>query len=86
MFLNKNLSAIYRQFIGNLFHQGKIVCRILQNLMIYSVKTVSSYFSGANPRNAYRYFKVYKKFGFKAKTSFEEGLRKTIEWYEEILE
>jgi len=25
MFLNKKLSANYRQFIGNLFHQGKIV-------------------------------------------------------------
>jgi GDP-L-fucose synthase len=22
-----------------------------------------------------------KEFGFKAKTSFEEGLRKTIDWY-----
>lgn len=25
--------------------------------------------------------KAYKEFEFKAKTSFEEGLRKTIEWY-----
>ena len=25
--------------------------------------------------------KAYKEFGFKAKTQFEEGLKKTIEWY-----
>jgi len=25
--------------------------------------------------------KAEKEFGFKAKTNFEEGLRKTIEWY-----
>jgi len=25
--------------------------------------------------------KAEKEFGFRAKTSFEEGLKKTIEWY-----
>jgi nucleoside-diphosphate-sugar epimerase len=25
--------------------------------------------------------KAFEEFGFKAKTSFEEGLKKTIEWY-----
>jgi len=25
--------------------------------------------------------KAFTEFGFKAKTSFEEGLKKTIEWY-----
>jgi len=28
--------------------------------------------------------KAEKEFGFKAKTSFEEGLRKTIEWYRKV--
>jgi len=30
--------------------------------------------------------KAEREFGFKAKTSFEEGLRKTIEWYRESKE
>ena len=29
--------------------------------------------------------KAKKEFGFKAKTDFEEGLRKTIEWYKNKL-
>jgi GDP-L-fucose synthase len=28
--------------------------------------------------------KAFQEFGFKAKTPFREGLRKTIEWYKEI--
>lgn len=35
------------------------------------------------PRRLFDSSKAEKEFGFKAKTSFEEGLRKTIEWYEE---
>jgi GDP-L-fucose synthase len=27
---------------------------------------------------------AYKEFGFKAKTDFEEGLKKTIDWYKKI--
>lgn len=33
------------------------------------------------PRRMLDTSKAYREFGFKAKTSFEEGLRKTIEWY-----
>ncbi len=33
------------------------------------------------PRRCLDTSKAYKEFGFKAKTIFEEGLRKTIEWY-----
>jgi len=33
------------------------------------------------PRRCLDISKVEKEFGFKAKTSFEEGLKKTIEWY-----
>jgi len=35
-----------------------------------------------HPRRMLDVSKAYKEFGFKAKTSFEEGLKKTIEWYE----
>jgi GDP-L-fucose synthase len=37
------------------------------------------------PRRCLDTSKAYKEFGFKAKTSFEEGLKKTIEWYRENL-
>jgi len=33
------------------------------------------------PRRMLDVSKAEKEFGFKAKTSFEEGLRKTIDWY-----
>lgn len=33
------------------------------------------------PRRLLDTSKAYKEFGFKAKTSFEEGLKKTIRWY-----
>ena len=33
------------------------------------------------PRRLFDISKAEKEFGFKAKTNFEEGLRKTIEWY-----
>ena len=33
------------------------------------------------PRRCLDTTKAYKEFGFKAKTGFEEGLKKTIEWY-----
>jgi len=33
------------------------------------------------PRRMLNTSKAEKEFGFKAKTGFEEGLRKTIEWY-----
>ncbi|MEM4267123.1 MAG: GDP-L-fucose synthase [Candidatus Nanoarchaeia archaeon] len=36
---------------------------------------------GGQPRRCADTSKAYKLFGFKAKTSLEEGLRKTIEWY-----
>lgn len=35
------------------------------------------------PRRCLDTARAYKEFGFKAKTPFEEGLRKTIEWYSE---
>lgn len=35
------------------------------------------------PRRCLDVSKAETEFGFKAKTSFEEGLKKTIEWYEE---
>lgn len=35
------------------------------------------------PRRMLDTSKAYKEFGFKAKTGFEEGLKKTIEWYRE---
>lgn len=34
------------------------------------------------PRRCLDTSRAFKEFGFKAKVSFEEGLRKTIEWYE----
>ena len=33
------------------------------------------------PRRMLDVSRAEKEFGFKAKTSFEEGLKKTIEWY-----
>jgi GDP-L-fucose synthase len=33
------------------------------------------------PRRMLDTSKAFKEFGFKAKTTFEEGLRKTIDWY-----
>ena len=33
------------------------------------------------PRRMLEVSRAEKEFGFKAKTSFEEGLRKTIDWY-----
>jgi GDP-L-fucose synthase len=33
------------------------------------------------PRRCLDIAKAYKEFGFKAKTNFKEGLKKTIEWY-----
>ena len=38
------------------------------------------------PRRCLDTTKAYKEFGFKAKTGFEEGLKKTIEWYRESKE
>ena len=35
------------------------------------------------PRRMLDTSKAEKEFGFKAKTGFEEGLKKTIEWYNE---
>lgn len=37
------------------------------------------------PRRMLDTTKAFKEFGFKAKTNFREGLRKTIEWYEKSL-
>jgi GDP-L-fucose synthase len=37
------------------------------------------------PRRMLDTTKAFKEFGFKAKTSFEEGLKKTIEWYKNSL-
>ncbi len=34
------------------------------------------------PRRSLDVSRAYEKFGFRAQTTFEEGLRKTIEWYE----
>jgi GDP-L-fucose synthase len=36
------------------------------------------------PRRCLDTSKAGKEFGFKAKTSFEEGLKKTVEWYRQI--
>ena len=33
------------------------------------------------PRRCLDTTKAYKEFGFKAKTEFEEGLKRTIDWY-----
>ena len=38
------------------------------------------------PRRCLDTKKAYKEFGFKTKTSFKDGLRKTIEWYRNISE
>jgi len=38
------------------------------------------------PRRCLDTTKAEKEFGFKAKTSFEEGLRKTVEWYRNNLD
>jgi len=37
------------------------------------------------PRRCLDTAKAYKEFGFKGKTKFEEGLRRTIQWYREML-
>jgi GDP-L-fucose synthase len=36
------------------------------------------------PRRCLDTTKAFKEFGFKAKTPFEEGLKKTIQWYKQI--
>ena len=36
------------------------------------------------PRRCLDTKKAYKEFGFKAKTNFEEGLKRTVKWYKEI--
>lgn len=38
---------------------------------------------GGQPRRLFDTSKAEREFGFKAKESFEEGLKKTVEWYEE---
>ena len=38
------------------------------------------------PRRCLDTSKAERLFGFKAKTPFEEGLRKTVQWYEQTLE
>ena len=38
------------------------------------------------PRRLLDTSKAYKEFGFRAKTDFKEGLRKTIEWYKNSIE
>jgi GDP-L-fucose synthase len=38
------------------------------------------------PRRQLDTSRAYEKFGFQAKTSFEDGLRKTIEWFEASLD
>ncbi|MCL0037604.1 hypothetical protein M1N10_01155 [Thermodesulfovibrionales bacterium] len=37
------------------------------------------------PRRMLDTSRAFKEFGFKAKTGFEEGLKKTIEWYKSKL-
>jgi GDP-L-fucose synthase len=37
------------------------------------------------PRRMLDTAKAYKEFGFKAKTDFKEGLKKTIEWYKKSM-
>ena len=37
------------------------------------------------PRRCLDVSRAFKEFGFKAKTSFEEGLRKTIDWYRQTV-
>ncbi len=37
--------------------------------------------SDGQPRRMLNTTKAQEEFGFKAKTTFEEGLRKTIDWY-----
>ncbi len=37
--------------------------------------------SGGQPKRMLDVSKVEKEFEFRAKTIFEEGLKKTIEWY-----
>ena len=37
------------------------------------------------PRRCLDVTKAEREFGFRAKTPFEEGLRRTIEWYEKHL-
>lgn len=36
------------------------------------------------PRRRLDISKAWKEFGFKAKTNFRDGLKKTIEWYREM--
>lgn len=40
--------------------------------------------SDGQPRRCLDVTRAYKEFGFKAKTSFEQGLKKTIEWYKKV--
>ncbi|HEV2827457.1 MAG TPA: GDP-L-fucose synthase [Pyrinomonadaceae bacterium] len=37
------------------------------------------------PRRSLDVSRAYEKFGFQAKTSFEDGLRRTIDWYEHTI-
>jgi len=51
---------------------------ILNKSLIFIVYNIKP---DGQPRRCLNTSKAEKEFGFKAKTSFEEGLRKTIEWY-----
>ena len=37
------------------------------------------------PRRRLDITRAYKEFGFKSKTNFDDGLRRTISWYEQTL-
>jgi GDP-L-fucose synthase len=60
----------------------KELVELLVKLMDYKGKIIwDKTKPDGQPRRMLDTSKAYKEFGFKAKTKFEEGLRKTIDWY-----
>jgi GDP-L-fucose synthase len=55
----------------------------IKDIMEYSGKILwNTSKPDGQPRRCLDTSRAFKEFGFKAKTDFDEGLRKTIEWYE----
>ena len=60
---------------------GRNVVIVPLNVVINVVITNKKIAFDGQPRRCLDTSKVKREFGFKARTQFEEGLKKTIEWY-----
>ena len=60
----------------------KDLVKLIAKLMTYKCKIIwDKTKPDGQPRRCLDISKAYKEFGFRAKTDFEEGLKKTIDWY-----